>query len=244
MMMVYIPEGEFLMGSEDGESDESPPHAVFIDAFWMDEHEITVAQYAKFLNEMGNKNESGASWMNENAVNINIQYINGNWQPVPGYEAYPVVEVTWYGARAYCDWSKKRLPTEAEWEKAARGGLEDNQYPWGNVEPECEPGENNGAQFAECGGGTVNVMSFSQNEFGLYDMAGNVWEWVSDQYSHDYYEKATAINPQGPLNGAGPILRGGSWKTEAYQLRSAFRIWNDADRTFSDVGFRCAAAAP
>jgi formylglycine-generating enzyme required for sulfatase activity len=156
---------------------------------------------------------------------------------------HPVVYVTWADASAFCDWVDARLSTEAEWEKAARGGLEGKSYPWGDKAPICTPGAENGAQYWPCDGETVPVRTFSPNNYGLYDMAGNVWEWVADWYDRDYYKSAPANNPTGPESGTSRVLRGGSGAPYADYLRVAHRSHGAPSDTDFNIGFRCARDA-
>lgn len=184
MVQVYISAGNFLMGNEDGDFDEEPIHEVYLDAFWIDQHEVTNEQYTDFLNTMGNQEEGGDTWFDETDRDVFIEKVSDKWSPIEGYADHPVAEVTWYGALAYCNWANRRLPTEAEWEKAARGDLYGKTYPWGDEKPICENDLMNSARFDDdnfCNDiGSAQVMSYSPNGFKLYDMAGNVWEWVSD----------------------------------------------------------------
>ena len=223
MSMVYIPAGKFLMGSDEGTSDNQPVHEVYLDAFWMDKHEVTLGQYQQFVEETGfDTKGSGES------------------------EDHAVTDVDWYDAQAYCEWAERRLPTEAEWEKAARGGLEGKKYPWGNEDPVCISGSENGARFNDhdqCDDlGTAPVMSYAPNGYGLYDMAGNAWEWIFDWYGKDYYGTSPSENPRGPVSGNEVVLRGGSWIHDAYPLRTAHRDRNPRSEADHDVGFRCAAS--
>jgi len=137
MVQMYVPEGSFWIGSPGGEGqdDEHPQHEVYLDAFWIDRTEVTNAMYAAFLNEMGNQREGGVTWLDATAEDVLLERVGGEWRPLAGYEDHPVVEVSWYGAAVYCTWAERRLPTEAEWEKAARGGLEGAFYPWGAGPP-------------------------------------------------------------------------------------------------------------
>ena len=243
MVQMYIPVGTFLMGSDDGDNNENPIHEVYLDAYWMDQKEVTNAQFAGFLNDMYNQEESGKTWLDATDVDVLIERIGEDWVPVSGYGDYPVVEVTWEGVQAYCEWADRRLPTEAEWEKAARGGLEGKRYPWGDESPVCTPGAENGAQFYDCDGSTltVPVMSFSPNGYGLFDMTGNVWEWVNDWYGKDYYSSSPSENPNGPVEGDLRVLRGGPGFNDGYYLRNAVRYWRSPDSSDINIGFRCAA---
>jgi formylglycine-generating enzyme required for sulfatase activity len=221
MTMVYIPAGEFMMGSEGPPDNESPVHRVNLDAFWIDEHEVTVEQFQVFLEDIGYDAD-----------------------PCGEGRDHPVACVTWFDAQAYCEWAGKRLPTEAEWEKAARGGLEGKLYPWGNEEPVCEEGVENGAQYGLCDGRTVSVKTFSPNGYGLYDMAGNIWEWVADWYDSDYYQHSPTKNPQGPSEGwKNRVLRGGSWNLSSFTLRVSNRIAHNPYVFFDNIGFRCVRSA-
>jgi len=216
--MVYVPAGEFIMGSDEGDSDEQPVHTVYLDAFYIDKTEVTNAQYRKCV-------EAGAC----DAPSDTIYYDDGN------YAQRPVVFVNWYQADDYCRWAGKRLPSEAEWEKAARG-TDGRTYPWGEG-IDCDH-----AQYYGCGGGTVPVGSRPKgaSPYGVLDMAGNVWEWVADWYGKDYYSRSPGRNPSGSDSGEYRVLRGGSWSSEAYVVRSAYRHWNDPGSRGSGVGFRCA----
>jgi serine/threonine-protein kinase len=220
MEMAYIPAGEFEMGSESGSESESPVHTVYLDAFWIDIYEVTNAQYALCV-QAGECDVSRCSY-----------YVN------PEYADHPVVCVSWYDAQAYAEWVGGRLPTEAEWEKAARGGLEGQLYPWGNEHPVCTLGAENGAQFGGCDGDIVEVGSFAPNGYGLFDMVGNVWEWVADWYDSSYYANSPTENPQGPSIGTDRVLRGGSFGGYRYFVRCAYRFDDDPFGWFDGLGFR------
>ena len=168
------------MGRASGENNELPVHTVFLDTFWIDEHEVTNAMYARCVEAGVCDPPTEGSFIRRNLSD------------------YPVVYVTWQKASDYCQWAEARLPTEAEWEKAARGGLEGMKYPWGDETPTCTPEATNGAQYEACAGDTAWAKSFSSNGYGLYDMAGNVWEMVADWYDEGYYASSPASNPQGP----------------------------------------------
>lgn len=231
--MALIPAGEFQMGSNDGGNDELHIHTVYLDDFYMDVYEVTNAQYKKFTDATGHKVP---------------YYWNNSDYNAPNQ---PVVGVSWYDAKDYAEWTGGRLPTEAEWEKAARGRLEGKTYPWGDVFT------NDDANYAGYAGGTGGkdiwnytspVGSFAPNGYGLYDMAGNVWEWCVDWYGADYYMKSPRQNPTGPSSGTRRVLRGGSWcyysldgySTFAFSpLRVASRDYNLPADTDRRVGFRC-----
>lgn len=221
--MVYVPAGTFEMGSSEDDSnaydDEKPQHTVTLDTFWIDKHEVTNAQYAAFLNEEGNQEEGGTTWLELERDYCLIEEVDGQFQPKEGYANHPVVEVSWYGARAYAEWVGGRLPTEAEWEYAARGP-EGNIYPWGDQEPTCQL-----AQFYGCDGDTITVGSLPDGASwaGALDMDGNVWEWVGDWYGEDYYSRSPDENPTGPDSGDFRVGRGGAFDDSARYVRCAYR---------------------
>ncbi|MEW5867933.1 MAG: bifunctional serine/threonine-protein kinase/formylglycine-generating enzyme family protein [Chloroflexota bacterium] len=221
--MVLIPAGEFQMGSKNGGGDEKPVHTVYLDAYYIDVHEVTNARYAECV-AAGECTQPGSGSNYGNAA----------------YADHPVVNVDWNQARAYCQWRGGRLPTEAEWEKAARGGLEGMDYPWGDETPICEKGAKNGAQFSGCDGDTVPVGSFAPNGYGLYDMAGNVWEWVQDWYLESFYGSSPRDNPTGPVSGEYRVVRGGGWGGSG-ALLSANRGWSAPSSRSGNLGFRCVA---
>ena len=169
------------------------------------------------------------------------RYFDGSFIVYSGYEDRPVQEVSWCGAKAFCEWVGKRLPTEAEWENAARGGLVGKKYPWGDTEPDCSD-SNFKYEDEFCVGDTMPVGSYEPNEYGLYDMAGNEWEWVNDFYDIEYYSSSPSSNPTGPESGSFKVIRGGSWEKGAWSLRCAFRdkYERGAPRVPSGNSFRCA----
>jgi len=234
MLMVYVPPGEFEMGSTEGNSAGQPVHTVALDGFWIDRTEVTNAQFSAFLNERGNRGEGEVTWLDVWDENCLIELVEGEYRPKSGYADHPVVEVSWYGARAYCEWAGVRLPTEAEWEYAARGPVE-YIYPWGDDAPTCER-----AQWAKCLGGTVPVGSLPDGASwcGVLNMAGNVWEWVADWYG--VYPAGQQTNPIGPSSGEYKVLRGGSWYSRPDLVRSANRYVHNPTLSLSDLGFRCA----
>jgi len=230
MKMLYIPAGEFQMGSKDGESDEQPIHSVYLDAYWIDETEVTKAMYTKCV-----------------AISVCSTPYDSDFGD-SSYSNHPVKFVSWFDAETYCEWAGARLPSEAEWEKAARGDLESKKYPWGDKSPSCQAGAKNGAQYTSCNNYTINqtvsVGSFSPNSFGIYDMAGNVWEWVADWHDSEYYANSPSNNPSGPSSGELRVLRGGSWGGGEFYLRSAYRFRYDPAKSYAGIGFRCLHSAP
>jgi len=226
--LVLIPAGEFLMGYEGGFPAERPVHRVFTDAFYLSKYPVTNAQYKQFVDETGRH----VPYLDDRRMQFD------NWDQEmrvypPGRGHYPVVLVSWHDAMAYCEWAGGRLPTEAEWEKAARGGLEGKLYPWGDeIAPTLANYDNRE--------GTTPVGSYPANGYGLYDMAGNVWEWVADWYDAKYYARSSERNPQGPENGTVRVLRGGAWLLFPQFCRVAYRFRNSPDFRFNLIGFRLA----
>jgi len=232
--MVYVPAGEFEMGGTDGDPDEQPVHNVALAGFWVDQTEVTNAQFAAFLNARGNQEEGGVTWLDLQNEDCLIEWVGDEFRPKSGYADYPVIEVSWYGAVAYCEWVGARLPTEAEWEYAARG-TEGRIFPWGSDAPTCEQ-----AQFRACSGRTVPVGSLLDGASWCQalDMAGNVWEWVSDWYGG--YSSGRRVNPTGPSFGERRVLRGGSFHFVPYSMRGTNRNSHRPDFTNYSSGFRCA----
>ena len=230
--MALIPAGEFLMGSPDSDSDEKPQHRVSLDAYYIDVYEVTNARYASCVS-------AGECTAPAEGRGISTR---SSYYGSAEYENYPVIYVDWNQVTAYCAWRGGRLPTEAEWERAARGGLEGKKYPWGDDAPVCTPGAKNGAQFYDClPDDTVAVGSFAANDYGLFDMAGNVWEWVQDWYNETYYSSQTVwSNPDGPGSGQYRVVRGGGWFHYGDFLRAAYRGRNAPSSRYDDIGFRCA----
>jgi serine/threonine-protein kinase len=223
--MVFVPAGPFQMGSTDADRDaydcEKPTHAVTLDAFWIDKTEVTNAQYRQCV-EAG-ACEEPSCWDNGD--------LNAADQPV--------VCVTWDDAQAYAAWAGGRLPTEAEWEKAARG-TDGRLYPWGENAPDCKD-----ANYKGCVARTVAVGSYPKgaSPYGALDMAGNAWEWVADWYDNTYYSNAPSDNPQGPDGGERRVVRGGSFDMSEARLRTAFRIGNLPAYSNWDIGFRVVVPA-
>jgi len=228
--MVLIPAGEFEMGSEDAEASEAeqPIHTVYVDAFYMDKYEVTNAEYAVFLNEMGKHRERGRTWYDAGDAAARIALFGGRYEVRVGYEIHPVTAVSWYGAMAYAVWAGKRLPTEAEWEYAARGGLAGQKYPWGNTIDSSKANYNSND--------TTSVGRYAANGYELYDMVGNVWEWCLDAYERDFYARSPRDNPfsDGIITdvinnftniNTFRVLRGGAWYSYARLVRVAHRVW-------------------
>jgi len=235
--MSLVPAGSIEMGSNEGAADEQPVHTVILDAFYIDQLEVTNAQYDECL-------KAGACDPTTDTTAFDTSYSRLRYYGNPEYANYPVIYANWYEAQKYCEWRGARLPTEAEWEKAARGGLEGKTYPWGNEAPVCEANAENGAKFDDndlCNDtDTTAVGSYAPNGYGLYDMAGNLWEWVSDWYDETYYADSPENNPTGPEEGDFPVLRGGSWSNSTIRLRVSDRRFNDPKSGALDIGFRCA----
>ena len=296
MVMVYVPAGQFEMGISDAQvdeiqhvcaelsgdcqrdwyKDEQPAHTVTLDAFWIDQTEVSNAQFSAFLNEKGNQSEkanpqlgewllghSGYSsvyrqfegrvyWLEPGQYGL-IEQVGGEFRPKRGYADHPVIEVSWYGAAAYCDWIGGRLPTEAEWEYAARG-TNGQLYPWGDAfdgnranycDASCVKKWRDTAYddgFAEWA--PTGKYPHGASWRGALDMAGNVWEWVSDWYADGYYARSPSENPQGPDSGHLRVRRGGSWYDEKWDMRSTSRRGEfPSSLRVHWVGFRCAVSA-
>jgi len=235
MTLVYIPAGMFEMGSEEGNPDQSPVHTVSLDAYWMDATEVTNAMFAKFLNASSNQTEGGVTWLDTQNPSVFIANMDGVWQAREEFAEYPVVGVSWYGANAYCTWAGRNLPSEAQWEFAARGNT-GFRFPWGDSDLSCDH-----ARYAGCGNSPVQTASLTlgKSPFGLYEMAGNVAEWVNDRYAADYYSQSPALNPTGPTNGYYRVFRGGYFGSSYIALQPFHRDWAGADTRESFIGFRC-----
>ena len=232
--MVIIQGGEFSRGSDDGNRDENPRHNIFIDSFAMDIHQVSNEQFIRFLEFMGGEKNGN----NKDLIRLRESRIKrsaGNLNIESGYNKHPVVGVTWYGAVAYAKWVGKRLPTEAEWEVAAKAGDDHSIY---SVDGDIEKSKAN--YFSS---DTTAVMSYLSNGSGLYDMAGNVYEWCQDWYDYNYYEvsKQEPENPTGPLQGVYRVLRGGCWKSLQEDLRCSHRHRNNPGTVNKTYGFRCAS---
>ena len=222
--MVLIPAGSFEMGDhfdQRNDDDELPIHQVELDAFYMDAYQVTMGQFKQFVEDS--------------------EYDYDDWDRVAECsptKQHPMIHVNWYNATAYAEWAGKRLPTEAEWEYAARGGLVGKRYPGGDEITHDDAnysGTGGKDKWSKC----APVGSFAANEYGLYDMAGNVYEWCQDRYGSDYYSDSPAKNPPGPDNGSGRVLRGGAWSSYTYYLRVAYRGYYFPHNRIDGLGFRC-----
>jgi serine/threonine-protein kinase len=265
MELVQVPAGEFLMGVTQSDQnllfsmcsacehdrllDATPQRRIYLDKFWIDKTEITVGQFAKFVNATGYRTtaeKQGWSWLFDLSSNtisrasgLSWLYPQGMLITVEQYGTYPVVHVSWNDATAYCSWAGRRLPTEAEWEKAARG-VDGRLFPWGNNNPTSQL-----ANFDLTNSGPSPVGSYPAgvSPYGIYDMAGNVWEWTNDYYQQTSYSTMSDKNPSGPSSDDLYVGRGGSWGTLAESeldiLSSAYREANKPDYSSDLVGFRC-----
>ena len=243
--MVLIPAGEFQLGGDSGEANEMPVHTVYVDAFYIDAYPVTNADYKKFV-------DANPEWQKHR---IPEKYHDGNYLALwnrndyPSDEAeHPVVYVSWYAAMAYAQWAGKRLPTEVEWEKAARGGLVGKKYPWGDTEDISKAFTQMWEQPPE----TVPVGQYPPNDYGLYDMTGSVWQWCLDPYN--IFFSVESSEATAPLNRETDIrlvlanfedietprvLRGGAWTGDPRVVTIAVRDRENPARTLSLTGFRC-----
>ncbi len=257
--MVLIKGGTFQMGANDGMPFEAPVHEVAVKPFWIDTREVTVAEFAKFVAATNYKTDAeNFGWSGVfNLETGEWERVDGaNWRfPDGGKPAAnpnePVVQVSWRDAAAYAKWANKRLPSEAEWEFAARGGLTGKKYAWGDeLRPQGKPAAN-WWQGVFPDKNTVEdgflrrapVGSFAPNGFGLYDTSGNVWEWCADWYSDDFYKNSPRENPAGAASGAERVIRGGSWmcaENFCTNYRVAARSHATPDSGLNNLGFRCA----
>lgn len=278
--MIEIPKGEFLMGTNTKEGfpadGEGPIRKVAIDSFYIDKYTVTNAEFLEFIEDTNYKTEAekfGWSFvfymfLSEEVAKKVSQNVAGTpwWYVVEGANYkhpegpgssisdrmdHPVVHVSWNDANAYAKWAGKRLPTEAEWEYAARGGLEQKMYPWGNEltpsgEHHCNiwQGTFPKTNTAEDGyKSTAPVDAYKPNGFGLYNVSGNVWEWCSDWFTRGLHNKGGRSNPKGPAEGEARVMRGGSYlchKSYCNRYRVAARSSNTPDSSTGNIGFRCA----
>jgi formylglycine-generating enzyme required for sulfatase activity len=236
--MVEIPSGSFPMGvppgDRDGGRDEYPRHEVLVDTFFIDQFEVTNGRYREFV-------KSTAHRVPQNPKNPTRNLWQGD-TITESLAERPVINVDWYDAAAYCQWAGKRLPTEAEWEKAAKG-TSDRRFPWGNVEPTAKHLNYNQRWIGEKTLMPVGSYEAGKSPYGVYDMAGNVWEWVNDWYDARYYEMSPSKNPKGPQEGTKKVIRGAGWQNETPTVRIFTRVDSDPTIRNESTGFRCAADA-
>ncbi len=226
--MVNIPAGLFIRGSAvtEGRQDERPRSKVSLNAFAMDKYEVSNTQYQKFVEET----------LHKPPFNV---YGDGDLFKMKGVENRPVVQVTWHDAVDYCFWAGKRLPTEAEWEKAARG-KDGRTYPWGDHEDDGKLANFDGEWRGIDSLKNVSTQAEGASPYGLHHMAGNVREWVEDWYASDYYSLSPERNPRGPNTGILKVIRGGSWRSFLPDLRTASRGKGGFALKTHGIGFRCA----
>jgi formylglycine-generating enzyme required for sulfatase activity len=260
--MVFVPAGEFIMGSAAGEGldNEHPQRRVTLDAFYIGKYEVTNAQFSQFVDATGYTTDAetagwGWAWTGEDWEEVE----GADWRHPQGPDSgiedkmdHPVVQVSWNDADAYCQWAGVRLPTEAEWEKAARG-TDGREYPWGNsvadgsklnyCDVNCEQAwKDSSVDDGYADTAPVGNYEAGKSPYGAYDMAGNVWEWVADWYDADYYSRAPDSNPPGPDSGDRRVLRGGSWYGYEGDARCVDRYGGAPDVRISYFGFRVAAS--
>lgn len=235
--MVHVPAGPFIMGSNDGPEDERPQHTVSLAEFFIDRNQVTNAEFTRFLNAKGTRASGGQRWYDTDDSDARIHQHEGKWRPDPGHENHPVMEVSWYGAVAYCERLGKRLPTEAEWEKAARG-TDARKFPWGNEAP-----DRTRAHFGAGWNDLKPVGGFpaGASPYGALDMAGNGWEWVSSAYQPYPYDASDGREDLNVLRVRG--TRGGGHDTPPAELTTTHRGRNVSRNPRSghhNIGFRCA----
>jgi formylglycine-generating enzyme required for sulfatase activity/regulator of sirC expression with transglutaminase-like and TPR domain len=239
--MVQIPKGYFIMGANGHGDDEAPESKVYLDAYLIDKYEVTAAQFAAFLNDVKIFKE----FYKDNK--FGMLTLEKDFRPRTGLESYPINNVTWFGAAAFCKWKNKRLPTEAEWEKAARG-TEGNFFPWGNdpISPQkARYRQNWTEEIAHHVMVPVDSMPEGKSSFGLFHMLGNVKEWVDDWYDREYYkEENHNLNPKGQIGGEFRVLKGGSWRDLRSFIYASFRNNSNPNTALDDYGFRCAQDGP
>jgi formylglycine-generating enzyme required for sulfatase activity len=224
---VTIPAGEFWMGSEQGWDDEKPVHRLYLPEFRIARTPVTNAQYLLYVQATGA--EPPGDWV--------------DGQPPKDKLGHPVVEVSWHDAHLYCAWLSKvtghliRLPTEVEWEKAARGDKDQREYPWGE---RFEAVKCNSMELELPDTTPVGLFPEGASSYGCLDMSGNVWEWVQDWYNGNYYQQGPGRNLAGPDRGDAKVVRGGSWGDDPGDLRVSYRDWNVPGLRLGLIGFRCA----
>ena len=235
--MALVPAGPFTMGNDDSRYEgEKPAHTVVLDAYYIDQYEVTNIRYAECV-------AAGAC----EPPSSNASATRDSYYDNADFAEYPVMFVSWNAAISYCEWRGARLPTEAEWEKAARGGLEGQQYPWadkfdGTLANYCDSSCTLKYSVSDFNDGyidTAPVGAYPSNGYGLYDMAGNLWEWTTDWFDPDYYGISPESNPTGSEKGITRVVRGGSWNSLSATLPVSYRASNFVSGTYDFLGFRC-----
>jgi len=240
--------------------DETPQRSVYLDTFYIDKYPVTNRQFQKFVEATGyitdaEKDKIGlvVRWagdyegevVTQEDGSVSWRHPGGKGSGIAKIMDHPVVQVSWNDALAYCRWAGKRLPTEAEWEKAARG-TDGRLFPWGNEAPDAKGkyranyGKDRGKADKFEYTSPVGSFPLGASPYGVMDMSGNVWEWVADWYDENYYQISPAKNPQGPESGMGRVLRGGSWGNRPESIRTATRFRSEPSSGISYIGFRCA----
>ena len=247
MTLLYVPAGEFIMGSDNGDddNDEKPIHTVYLDAFWIDQTDVTNAMFQKFVDATGYKTDAekqGSGYVYDLKVqqwddskDADWQHLRGPDSNLNGLDDHPAVQVSWNDATAYCQWAGRRLPIEAEWEKAARG-IDGRIYPWGSQMPDSSR-----LNYNMNVKNTTSVGKYPDGAslYGALDMVGNVWQWTQDWYTDTYYINSPSRNPTGPTSGNKRVLRGSSWLNDAAHVRASVRHSDGASGRGNDYGFRC-----
>ena len=267
--MVLIPDGEFIMGKEDemaghnhGEHHDhhahhkhkdvdfgKPAHKVFLNAYYIDKYEVTNSKFYKFIKDGGYEKrdlwtDDGWNWKEKNSITAPNWWNNGessNYKGSIHYPENPITGISWYEADAYARWAGKSLPTEAQWEKAARGDKPGYIYPWGDEDPNCTYANFCIEKHDFCFGSTAPVGSYKEgvSPHGLYDMSGNVWEWCKDWHNPDFYANSPYENPECTKPGTRKIMRGGAWLNEKSFINSTFRQKAKPELRNYFTGFRC-----
>lgn len=241
MELLPVSEGNFMMGNDNGKVDEKPYHEVYLDTFWIDKTEVTIQMFSQFVSETGHKttaeiNGYGYTWFNNDWQKVpHANWVDPDGDGQSNKTNLPASQVSWDDAQAYCSWAGRRLPTEAEWEKAARG-VDGRVFPWGDATP-----DNSLLSFNEESGiAIVGSYPNGASSYGALDMSGNVWEWTADWYDAYYYEALVSENPKGPISGTRRVLRGGAWNTGLKNIRITHRDSSEPQEYNDTLGFRCA----